>query len=70
MKSNSIRSANGYIGSKENLSPKVEAFIKAFVNLKNVPKNYNAYDNDTKRTRFTCHNPIAINKLEHEAMQS
>ena len=35
--------------SKDNLRPKVEAFIKAFVNLKNVPKNYNAYENKTKR---------------------
>lgn len=35
--------------SKENLRPKIAAFIKAFVNLKNIPKNYNAYESNTKR---------------------
>lgn len=35
--------------SKENLRPKIAAFIKAFVNLKNIPKNYNKYESKTKR---------------------
>lgn len=35
--------------SKENLRPKIAAFIKAFVNLKNMPKNYNKYESKTKR---------------------
>lgn len=35
--------------SKENLRPKIAAFIKAFVNLKNVPKNYNGYESKTKQ---------------------
>jgi hypothetical protein len=35
--------------SKDNLRPKVQAFIKAFVNLKNIPKNYNKYESRTKR---------------------
>lgn len=37
--------------SKEKISPKVEAFIKAFVNLKNVPKNYNAYESKSAQAR-------------------
>lgn len=35
--------------SKENLRPKIAAFIKAFVNLKNIPKNYNKYESKSKR---------------------
>lgn len=29
--------------SKESIRPKVVAFIRAFVNLKNIPKDYNGY---------------------------
>jgi hypothetical protein len=34
--------------SKEKLHPIISAFIKAFVDLKNVPKNYNAYESKSK----------------------
>jgi hypothetical protein len=37
--------------NKENLKPKVAAFIKAFVNLKKVPKNYNAYESKSVQAK-------------------
>lgn len=57
--------------SKENLRPKIAAFIKAFVNLKNVPKNYNKYESKTKRAarvRF-IEKGIAEKKFWHNIVQ-
>lgn len=33
------------------MRPKVAAFIKAFVNLKKIPTNYNAYESKTKAAK-------------------
>lgn len=37
--------------NKETLTPRIEALIKRFVDLKNIPKNYNDYESKTDRAR-------------------
>lgn len=50
--------------SRESVRPKVAAFIRAFVNLKNIPKNYNAYASKTK----TAKRLRAVEKEHEEAV--
>lgn len=47
--------------SKESIRPKVKAFIKAFVNLKNMPQNYNKLVSKTKDA-----NRLRAVEKEHE----